>query len=126
MRVLFGILLLIAVYSNANADDRFYEVNTRSNEIKIMGYNVQNLFDAEHDEGKNDYEFLPKSSKWKKYCDPKIKPITTENMLFNFGWVQACFDTDWTAKKVAQKLERIKKSRRFPSWAPGKTSRASG
>ena len=109
MRVLLGIYILLIAFA-AKADDRFYRVNTRSNEIKIMGYNLQNLFDSQHDEGKNDYEFLPKSSKWKKYCDPKIRPITNVFMSLSLmgGWEQACLDTNWSAKKVKQKIKRVK------------------
>ena len=38
--------------------------------LRVMSYNVENLFDYEHDSLKNDYEFLPKAErKWnrKKY-----------------------------------------------------------
>ena len=31
--------------------------------MKIMTYNVENLFDTQHDEGKNDFDFLPDSNR---------------------------------------------------------------
>ncbi len=34
-------------------------VKVRGERIKVMTFNVENLFDTRHDEGKNDYEFLP-------------------------------------------------------------------
>ena len=107
MRLILGILLITFT---AKAEDRFYSVNTRSNEIKIMAYNLQNLFDSQHDEGKNDYEFLPKNSKWKKYCNPKIRPGVNTVMAVGFmsNWEKYCFDTDWTAQKVEEKIQRVK------------------
>lgn len=33
------------------------------NEISVMSFNVENLFDTEHDEGKEDYTFLPLAKK---------------------------------------------------------------
>ena len=43
----------------------FINTNTISQTMKIMTYNVENLFDTQHDEGKNDYDFLPDSNrKW--------------------------------------------------------------
>ena len=29
-------------------------------EVEVMAYNVENLFDINHDENKNDWEYLPK------------------------------------------------------------------
>lgn len=34
----------------------------RGERIKVMTFNVENLFDTRHDEGKNDYEFLPEGA----------------------------------------------------------------
>ena len=43
----------------------FINTNTISQTMKIMTYNVENLFDTQHDEGKNDFDFLPDSNrKW--------------------------------------------------------------
>lgn len=116
-RVALGSLAVFIGFSSF-ADDRFYKVRTHSKELKIMAYNVQNLFDAQHDAGKNDYEFLPKSSKWKKYCDPKIRPkIQPTLQSFDFlnlsfvnlnNWKKYCLETDWTHTKVDQKIERVK------------------
>ena len=36
----------------------FINTNTISQTMKIMTYNVENLFDTQHDEGKNDYDIL--------------------------------------------------------------------
>lgn len=38
---------------------------TQKASFRVMFYNVENLFDCEHDEGKDDYEFLPdRERKW--------------------------------------------------------------
>ena len=83
------------------ANDSFYNVPVESNEIKIMGYNVQNLFDAEHDDGKEDFQFLPKSSPFKKNCGGA-------KLLSALAPFDLCTDTDWTVEKVSWKIEQIK------------------
>jgi hypothetical protein len=67
--------------------------------IRIMSYNVENLFDTVHDQGKNDYEFLPKISKVKnKGCQTLSR------------WrKKSCLRVDWTEQKLAAKIEQIKK-----------------
>ena len=73
-----------------------WKVPVAANEIKLMSYNVENLFDALHDEGKSDFEFLPKDHPEKKNCASQG----------NFA--NSCFNTNWTTPKVRIKLERIK------------------
>ena len=96
----FCISILLITFTS-HSDDRIYKVNTRPNEIKIMAYNLQNMFDSRHDETKgehkNDYQFLPKSSKWKQYCPAG-------------NYYQSCLDTDWTSKKVKIKIQRVKEA----------------
>lgn len=40
-------------------------------EIRLMQWNVENLFDCRHDEGKNDYEFLPDGAK--QWTEPRLR-----------------------------------------------------
>jgi len=68
--------------------------------FRVMSYNVQNLFDVQHDEGKNDFEFLPKSFKGKVKGCQKIK---------NDYYKKSCIKSNWTAKKLDLKLHQIKK-----------------
>jgi len=68
------------------------------NEIKIMAYNVENLFDADHDDGKNDWEFLPIKSPLKKNCAGQG------------SYEKKCYNTDWTAQRLQIKLKQIKKA----------------
>jgi predicted extracellular nuclease len=96
-----------AVGGNLNDDPRYIKRASRApidwkmpvaeNEIKIMTYNVENLFDAEHDAGKADYEFLPISHPLKSEC-AKQGPYKKQ-----------CEETDWTPEKVIMKLQQIRK-----------------
>lgn len=66
--------------------------------IQIMSYNVENLFDTKHDEGKNDWSFLPKDTPGKKEeCDKERG---------KFRKVE-CYNADWTNEKLENKLLQI-------------------
>ena len=73
-----------------------FNVNAKS--VQIMSYNVENLFDAKHDEGKNDWSFLPKDAPGKKEACAKEKSKYRRN---------ECYDADWTEEKVEMKLAQI-------------------
>lgn len=84
---------------------------TKHKSITIMSYNLQNLFDTVHDQGKEDYEFLPKTSQVKEAgCDSLKKS----------GWRKSCKKADWTEKKLNLKLQQIQKviSHNFPNELP--------
>jgi hypothetical protein len=88
-----GVVLLLSTSESTLAQSS--QQSTLS-PIKIMQYNVQNLFDAEHDRGKEDYEFLPKNHNQKEGCqsaDPK----------------SVCRSTDWTTFKLNLKLRQLKR-----------------
>ena len=64
-RIIYTILalLLISVSAYAGGPKRY-----------VLGfYNVENLFDTYHDEGKNDYEFLPDGKN--KWTEPKYERL---------------------------------------------------
>ena len=57
-RQLFLLVILLAVAVSVSAQKKY-------NVYAVGFYNVENLFDTCHDEGKNDYDFLPSGSyKW--------------------------------------------------------------
>jgi hypothetical protein len=66
--------------------------------IEVMSYNVENLFDTVHDKGKNDWTFMPNSKEKRKECS-KVKSHYRK---------QECYETDWTEKHLAIKLNQIK------------------
>lgn len=69
--------------------------------ISIMSYNVENLFDTVHDEGKEDYTFLPRKKKSDPIIQKKCKQMATRY------WRKECLETDWTEDVVETKLTRI-------------------
>ncbi len=75
-----------------------FRVPVASNEIKIMDYNVENLFDAVHDEGKSDWEFLPANHPLKKNCESEG------------SFKKLCYETDWTPARLDIKLRQIKRA----------------
>ncbi len=58
--------------------------------VKVMTYNVENLFDTEHDEGKSDWAYLPLRAK----NDPKVQAEC--HKISNSHWRQECLELDWS------------------------------
>ncbi len=69
-------------------------------ELYVMSYNVENLFDVTHDEGKNDWTFLPRDYPGKSAECEKVKSSYRR---------RECFETDWSAQKLELKISQIKK-----------------
>jgi endonuclease/exonuclease/phosphatase family metal-dependent hydrolase len=66
------------------------------NTIRVMSYNVENLFDTVHDQGKSDYEFLPNNNPDKaQFCKADPDP-------------KRCMSVDWTQPRYMQKLAQIR------------------
>jgi endonuclease/exonuclease/phosphatase family metal-dependent hydrolase len=60
--------------------------------LKVMSYNAHNLFDIAHDEGKNDWEYLPKDYPGKKEaCEKESNPRYKDRCLQG-NWTQAGLD----------------------------------
>ena len=68
--------------------------------ISVMSYNVENLFDTDHDDGKDDYTFLPKSYAGKMAECAKIRIPTYREL---------CENTDWRSELLNIKLGQIKR-----------------
>ena len=73
--------------------------NKNPNRISIMTYNVENLFDTEDDEGKNDEEFLPLSKK------TQAIRLRCKNVIKYYE--KKCLTTDWSKKNLRIKMERL-------------------
>jgi len=100
LRFCIGILTL-CVGLNGFAKDQGGSKPAYDSGLDIMFYNVLNLFDAEHDEGKDDWTFLPKGFPGKaEYCKTVSNPKYREE----------CEKSDWTPKHVELKLKQIKKA----------------
>jgi endonuclease/exonuclease/phosphatase family metal-dependent hydrolase len=72
--------------------------------IFVMSYNVENLFDTEHDEGKDDWTYLPVARK--KNDDHKKRCEETSS---NKHRSSECESFDWNEIELKTKLERIGK-----------------
>jgi len=66
--------------------------------IEVVFYNVENLFDTEHDKGKNDWEFLPNDYPGKREACEQIK---------SDYFKEKCLASDWTEEKLKLKIEKI-------------------
>lgn len=74
--------------------------NLWAKSITVMSYNVENLFDTEHDAGKEDWTFLPLSHPEKVQGCEEVKVEY---------YKKTCLETDWTADKLQIKLGQINK-----------------
>lgn len=74
-------------------------------EVAIMSFNVENLFDTVHDEGKNDYTYLPLSQ---KRSNPALQKACAENND-NAYRRDECLTTDWNDDILTKKLENLTK-----------------
>jgi hypothetical protein len=80
--------------------DEVFVTTTNADEIKIMAWNIENLFDAEKDLFSDDWQWLPKDYPGKqKYC----------SNLSEARDRKTCSEFDWTAEKIDLKLNQIKK-----------------
>ncbi len=70
-----------------------------ASEWELMFYNVENLFDTVHDEGKNDATFLPLNHPLKQSECKKVS-------IYHFR--KQCFKTDWTEEKLELKMNQIR------------------
>lgn len=88
------LLVLWVVFIGQNADAR---------SLQVMSYNVENLFDAEHDiengKEKKDWAFLPLNAAGKK------EACSSERSKHHR---KECYDSDWTDTKVDLKISQIK------------------
>ena len=84
----FLVLLLVTIAVVSNAASQEMQVRC------IAFYNLENLFDTIHDEGKNDYEYLPDGGmKWTAF--------KYENKIKNMAYAVAQLGTDYDPRGAA-------------------------
>lgn len=71
----------------------------KTNIISVMTYNLENLFDTEHDKGTEDFTYLPKKNK-----SPYIKDC---QKLTNSYYKKSCLNLDWNKKVLNTKLNNL-------------------
>ncbi len=72
--------------------------------LSVLTFNVENLFDTEHDLGKMDYTYLPLSTKrtiLKQSVDRYCATVT------NPTWLKECREVDWSERRLQEKLLRV-------------------
>lgn len=69
--------------------------------ISIMTFNVENLFDTKHDEGKDDYTFLPLAMK----NTPEVRAACEK--ASTAGYRRECLKLDWSEDTLEKKLTRV-------------------
>lgn len=69
--------------------------------VSIMTFNVENLFDTTHDEGKNDYTYLPVATKRSGEHIAGCQEIDVKR------WREQCLDWDWNENILEAKMAAI-------------------
>lgn len=75
--------------------------NQPEDRVTIMNYNVENLFDTVHDEGKDDFTFLPLKEKSTAFAQAHCEKAATAY------YRQECLTTDWNEEVLKLKLARV-------------------
>ncbi len=70
--------------------------------VSIMAFNVENLFDTVHDQGKNDVAYLPLAV---KQNDPVLMAMCDE--MTTEYYKKECRETDWNEKVLDVKMARV-------------------
>lgn len=121
------VVLFFALTGHSQLRDEELIIPVAENEIKIMAYNLHNLFDAEHDEGKRDFEFLPITHPMKARCFDdysrsfSLSSLAPEFLSFSDNAVRLfydgdrltpnprmnfCAETNWTDEKIEIKIRQ--------------------
>ncbi len=69
-------------------------------EVSIMTYNVENLFDDQHDKNREDFTFLPLAMKKK----PEVQKYCASQKSY---YQKECYELDWNDTTVKKKLHNI-------------------
>lgn len=86
--------LLLSFFASAQI------LRTPEDRLRVLSWNVENLYDHEHDPGRDDWEYLPHSHPMKKMgCLHRVLE----------KYRPRCLETDWTQDKVILKLQQIKR-----------------
>lgn len=78
-----------------------YRFKTENGDVVLMSYNVENLFDTTHDQGKNDYPRLP----FKQKKSEKHKAICSKERVDRYR--DECLYLDWNEDVLKRKFERL-------------------
>ncbi|MEN7342867.1 MAG: endonuclease/exonuclease/phosphatase family protein [Pseudomonadota bacterium] len=97
MTVLLASLMVVACSVNPDATPQ----SLGNDNVTIMTFNVENLFDASDDAGKDDHAYLPRRVKSDPAHIAKCAPIEVDR------WKAECLELDWSESAVEFKLSQI-------------------
>jgi hypothetical protein len=113
IKLLSGLLLTVALGQSCTTspsgkhgdsnETPLASVSKNSDEISVLTFNVENLFDTVHDEGREDYANLPLSQKNK----PEIQKFCSE--MENPFYKSECFKKDWNDDILKFKFSQLSK-----------------
>lgn len=97
-----AVMLASLIFTQSAQSQVLKEYKTGKKKISVASYNAENLFDEKHDEGKNDWTYLPlkvkrKSTEVQKYCE------RLRNYYYRFN----CLNLDWSIKNLHVKLHQL-------------------
>lgn len=95
------LILALLTLGRCISSQRRAEKSNSEYRVSILAYNVENLFDTEHDSGREDFTFLPLALK----SDPAIRNGCLENPSKYRR--KECLDTDWNEAVLKEKMKRI-------------------
>ena len=78
------------------------KIKTKPQTITVMTYNVENLFDTQDDQNKEDETYLPAAF---KNSHPRVKARCS--LARKRHWRELCRNTDWTQSRLQRKMERL-------------------
>ena len=92
-----------------------YSWTQNSSELSVMSYNVENLFDTLHDEGKLDHEYLPLKLENGQTNQVKLDACNAISLEWRR---ESCLKTDWSQDKLNLKFRQIEKVLRLQGGLP--------
>lgn len=89
---------------SARAETPISAVSKNADEISVMVFNVENLFDNKHDEGTEDYTYLSLSE---KKSNPEVKKFCAG--VSSEFYKMECYEKDWNNEIIKFKLSQVAK-----------------
>ncbi len=89
-------------------------VSKNADEISVMSFNVENLFDAVHDKDREDFTYLPQAEKQRS---PEVKKFCAE--MKNKTYREECEQLDWNESVIVTKLNNISQVIRYVDHGQG-------
>ncbi len=101
MKRLLCLALFVAACRGAQPAVDWPDVELTGDRVTVMTFNVENLFDARHDAGKGDYEYLPLASKRNAAHRARCAKVKRQS------WRTQCLEMDWSEDMVDAKMRAL-------------------